>query len=253
MPKDKNWETIFEEPKTKKGVKEYSSVRKYKRFCDFENFHHQTRLKRRREKALKRGWKPLSKKKQATAERRLEETLLALDQELIVKNETADRPTADPRALLDEPVKSKPENPSDAAVTTRPTKDAVMSCAVSSGSEESADPNIDLSTLSEHVTAVDYAGFGLSKEDEASEVQKEDPKSSESDSEFFTPCANKFKASASNISGENCSDSGLSAIVEDQEEVFSTPSATTRADGDSCNQTQPESDLSGVFPVELSP
>ncbi len=87
MPKEKTWETIYEEPKeNKRGGIELLSGRKFRRLCDMEDIPTQVLLnkyKKRRQKAKKRGWKPLSKAKDAKIERLVEEKIMALDCELM--------------------------------------------------------------------------------------------------------------------------------------------------------------------------
>ncbi len=84
MPKEKNWETIYEEPKeNKKGAMELISSRKFKRLMDFEESYTLNKMKKRRQKAKKQGWKPLSKAKNAKMERLVEEKIMALDAELM--------------------------------------------------------------------------------------------------------------------------------------------------------------------------
>ena len=77
MPKDRTWETIYESPDTGK-----SKGRKLRRAINPEDFYTTAKLKRRRNKAMKQGWKPLSKKKLEKAEILLHEKLATLNEEL---------------------------------------------------------------------------------------------------------------------------------------------------------------------------
>ncbi|ELT97958.1 hypothetical protein CAPTEDRAFT_229221 [Capitella teleta] len=57
MPKEKSWETIHENSTKMKSNK------RAKCRLDFDNFHAKVRVKRRRQKAVKLGWKPLTNKR----------------------------------------------------------------------------------------------------------------------------------------------------------------------------------------------
>ncbi len=103
MPKEKNWETIYEEPKeNKKGAVELISSRKFKRLMDFEESYTLNKMKKRRQKAKKQGWKPLSKAKNAKMERLVEEKIMALDAELM-DIEESNTSIAETLATLGEP------------------------------------------------------------------------------------------------------------------------------------------------------
>ena len=89
MPKEKVWETIFEAPKsTKAGTEEYMSHKRFKRHVNFDDFYTTNRLKRRRQKALQLGWKPLTEKRDEIAAANLEEKIFELDRQLIEDYDT---------------------------------------------------------------------------------------------------------------------------------------------------------------------
>lgn len=84
MPKDAVWETIPEDPKYNKetGSLRLFSVRKTKRFLDFDEGPSPLHLKKRKMKAMKNGWKPLTKKKEIALSKLLEQKLSQLDGEI---------------------------------------------------------------------------------------------------------------------------------------------------------------------------
>lgn len=85
MPSERPWETIYEEPKEiGRGNRrhEYQSNRRSKRLLTPEEFYTNPKLKRRRSKALRQGWKPLSKKRLEKAEVLVLEKLSLLEREL---------------------------------------------------------------------------------------------------------------------------------------------------------------------------
>lgn len=86
MPKERNWETIYEQPqvKRKRGseIEEMVSAKRFKRSVDFDSQHTQARMKKRRQKALKRGWRPSSKKRKDQLEEALDARLEALAKDL---------------------------------------------------------------------------------------------------------------------------------------------------------------------------
>ena len=83
MPKGKVWETIFEVPKLSKwGAEEVMSNKRLKRRVNFDDFYQTTRLKRRLQRALKLGWRPLTEKSDQIAAINLEERLQLLDWQL---------------------------------------------------------------------------------------------------------------------------------------------------------------------------
>ena len=229
MPKEKNWETIFEEPKSKKGQKEYQSNKRFKRFCNFDEFYNQNRLKRRRQKALKRGWKPLTKKKEEKVGKLVEEKLLALDQELI-EEEMPDTSISETLALLGEPSVSLPPEQHETNVSASPTK-SVMSCCVGE-STSSKDTNDNQETGKPQISVV-------VEEVDMDTGRTESTKSSQSDVvEYFTPNATLTKTGACGKGNEK---ETLSAIGEDEDEMFFTPAA--KAIPDTVRRNSPPADL----------
>ncbi len=84
MPKEKAWETIFEQPRVSKfGQEEHQSCKKLKRAVNFDSFYTTARLKKRREKAVRQGWKPMSKKKEAKMSKLVADKIENLDKELV--------------------------------------------------------------------------------------------------------------------------------------------------------------------------
>lgn len=84
MPKQKVWETIYEAPKAKKtGEEELMSNKRFKRHVNFDDFYSTTRLKRRRQKAMQSGWKPLTDKQDKRAGAALDKKLAEFDKMLL--------------------------------------------------------------------------------------------------------------------------------------------------------------------------
>ena len=75
MPVEKKWETIFEQPHVKGNTEMLTGVRKYKRTLVEQDFYTTAKLKKRRQKALKLGWKPLTKNRQKVLDALLVEKL----------------------------------------------------------------------------------------------------------------------------------------------------------------------------------
>lgn len=91
MPKDKSWETIFELPKTSKsGAEALLSAKRLRRSVNFDDFYVQSRLKSRRQRAKKRGWKPMTVKKAKVVEKILDDKLAELDEALMNLEEEAE-------------------------------------------------------------------------------------------------------------------------------------------------------------------
>jgi hypothetical protein len=67
MPKERTWESIPETPivDSRNGTERLFTTRKHHCTMKFEDVPNQTRLRQRRQKALARGWKPLTKKRLA--------------------------------------------------------------------------------------------------------------------------------------------------------------------------------------------
>ena len=84
MPKEKMWEPILEEPKQDKktGTSQFFAGRKQRCLVKFEDFPSQAKVRQRRQRAAQMGWKPLTKKKIADLDRRLNKKLEELDQEI---------------------------------------------------------------------------------------------------------------------------------------------------------------------------
>lgn len=79
----KPWETIYETAHVnKKGNEEYCSSRRCKRLLNYDDFYTQAKLKRRRQKATKLGYKPLTKRKNELAEQRVMDKIARLESEL---------------------------------------------------------------------------------------------------------------------------------------------------------------------------
>ena len=83
MPTEKSWETIYEQPDLVKASKrDYQSFKRFKRHIDFEAQHTQLKLKRRRQKALKLGWKPLTKKQTEKLQDKFDIKLVEIEEDL---------------------------------------------------------------------------------------------------------------------------------------------------------------------------
>ncbi len=90
MPEQKSWETIFEQPRLKNnGREDLLSAKKFKRLIDSEECHSKARLKKRRQRAVKRGWKPLTQKRDAKAHEALLCKLTELEEELKLQDKAA--------------------------------------------------------------------------------------------------------------------------------------------------------------------
>lgn len=85
MPKEALWETIHEDPKISKNTGDYKffSTQKSKRLFDFEEGPSPQRLKLRRQRAVKLGWKPTTKKQDLKFKRLLAKKLLKLDEDVL--------------------------------------------------------------------------------------------------------------------------------------------------------------------------
>ena len=82
MPKQKVWETIFEVPRDSRLGSEYMSQKKFKRHLNFDEFFATVRLKRRRKKAVKQGWKPITEKREQHLGEVLEKSMSYMDQQM---------------------------------------------------------------------------------------------------------------------------------------------------------------------------
>lgn len=84
MPKETLWETIHEDPKISKNTGDYKffSTQKSKRLFDFEEGPSPQRLRLRRQRAVKLGWKPTTKKRDLKFKRLLSKKLLKLDEDI---------------------------------------------------------------------------------------------------------------------------------------------------------------------------
>ena len=73
MPKERTWESIPETPivDSRNGSERIFTTRKHHCAMKFEDVPNQTRLRQRRQKALARGWKPLTKKRLAALDNML--------------------------------------------------------------------------------------------------------------------------------------------------------------------------------------
>ena len=78
MPTQKSWETIYEEPRKVSGVESYVGKSKQKRFLNMEETN-LAKLKKRRVKAAKRGWKRRTKMVQDANDQKLGQILKELD------------------------------------------------------------------------------------------------------------------------------------------------------------------------------
>ena len=243
MPKDKNWETIFEEPKSKKGHEEYQSCKKYKRLCNFDDFYNQTRLKKRRQRALKRGWKPLTKKKDEKAGKLVEDKLMILDQELM-EEEMPDTSISETLALLGEPLVSlsKEQQQHETSVSASPIKSVMSHCIDENKSAMNRDdsnkdtiadmPNTAIETATCTFGEIDKGiqenvkpHISITVEDVDNSTERNDStKSLHSDVEYYTPNATLTKDTARTKESEN-EPPNLSAIGEDDDEMFFTPAA----------------------------
>ena len=91
MPKEKTWETIYEQPRVSRtGDESYQSNKRFKRAVNFDDFYQYSRLKRRRQKASKQGWKPMSEKREALVEKLVDEHLAKLEEDLTRSQSTVD-------------------------------------------------------------------------------------------------------------------------------------------------------------------
>jgi hypothetical protein len=88
MPKEKGWEPIPETPSPdpRTGVERVFATRKIRCVMKFDDVPNQTRLRQRRQKAVARGWKPLTKKRMAALDGLLAAKLAEVDQEIAVEN-----------------------------------------------------------------------------------------------------------------------------------------------------------------------
>ena len=238
MPKEKNWETIFEEPKTKKGREEYQSNKKFKRFCNFDDFYNQNRLKKRRQKALKRGWKPLTKKKEERAGKLVEEKIMALDQQLI-EAEMPNTSIAETLSLLGDPLVSLSIEKTQTSVTASPVKSVVSH----KFSDIETDCKVEILVHATHAEIPNASEATNEKDCNKSldnDCVKEDTgndsgRSSQSDLEYFTPKA-LTKTQLSNKDSGTVK-SNLSAISEADHELFFTPAAKVN---ETCNSPSVE-------------
>lgn len=84
MPKESSWETIHEDPKINKNTGNYKlfSTGKFRRFLNFEEGPSPLHLRLRKQKAIKLGWKPITKKKDLKLNKLLLRKLLQLDEDL---------------------------------------------------------------------------------------------------------------------------------------------------------------------------
>src|SRR6218665_2273869 len=84
MPKDVSFETIPEDPKYNKetGSLRFFSVRKAKRFFNFDEGPSPSHLKKRKLKAKENHWKPLTKKRDLALSKLLAQKLSQLDGEI---------------------------------------------------------------------------------------------------------------------------------------------------------------------------
>ena len=244
MPKEKNWETIFEDPVTKKGKQEYQSNKKFKRYCNFDDFYNQNRLKKRRQKALKRGWKPLTKKKEQRVEKLVEEKIMALDEQLI-EEELPDTSISETLSLLSDPLVSLPVQKGETSVTASPVKSAMSQNVGVSESDHKVENLVDVAVTLDTRSDIDRKSLGNTESSKvlsgacALDNSKDiSAKSSQSDSEFFTPKASMALKQSSN-EGVGALSSTLCAISEVDQEEFFTPAAKMID-----NRSQP---------VELSP
>jgi len=81
MPKEKPLESILESPTTEQcGLRKAT---KRVRCLKFDNGPNKTRLRQRRQKAIKNGWKPLTKKQNALLDSQLFDKLAEIDSDLI--------------------------------------------------------------------------------------------------------------------------------------------------------------------------
>ena len=232
MPKEKNWETIFEEPVTKKGREEYQSNKKFKRLCNFDDFYNQNRLKKRRQKALKRGWKPLTKKKEERAGKLVEEKIMALDQQLI-EAEIPDSSISETLSLLGDPLVSFSTEKTETCVTASPIKSVMSHKPSEIETDCKAEIMVD-TTLAEVPNARSHADEEAVNEKDCSKsldiaCVKEDTgndsgRSSQGDLEYFTPKALLTKKQLSTKDSSTVK-SNLSAISEADHELFFTPAA----------------------------
>jgi len=80
MPKEKALESIPESPACEQqGLRK---VTKRVRCLKFEDGPNKTKLRQRRQKAVKNGWKPITKKQNALLERQLSDTLANIESDL---------------------------------------------------------------------------------------------------------------------------------------------------------------------------
>lgn len=84
MPKISSWETIHEDPKINKNTGNYKlfSTSKSRRFLNFQEGPSPLHLRLRKQKAIKLGWKPITKKKDLKLKKLLLRKLLQLDEDL---------------------------------------------------------------------------------------------------------------------------------------------------------------------------
>ena len=147
MPKEKAWETIYEQPLFIKKVnkEEYVSTKKFKRSVEFDNQHTPSKMRRRRQRAMKHGWKPSSKKQQEKFRKLLDAHLVKLDQEIAKMDSVA--------------VSEKCSQVSDSSLTdsvfSTPVKAALESGAVcntpeQSGTDHALSQTIDCLKLTQH-------------------------------------------------------------------------------------------------------
>lgn len=85
MPKDRAWESIPELPVTdpRTGTERWCAARKVQCAMKFDGAISQSRLRQRRQKAVARGWKPLTKKRLAVLDQLLALKLTEFDDEVV--------------------------------------------------------------------------------------------------------------------------------------------------------------------------
>ena len=101
MPKEKTWETIFENPHLgRQGKEVLMSAKKLKRLVNFDDvvMYEKSRLKKRRAKAMKMGWRPMTQKKIVKVENLVRSKIGELDEALAELSET----TTDTKVLTPE-------------------------------------------------------------------------------------------------------------------------------------------------------
>ena len=84
LPKDRSWETIYEDPiwVAKSGSMKVQSVARQKRLLKFLDNVPAIKLKWRLQRARKRGWRPMGKQQLLVAESVLQDKLAKLETEL---------------------------------------------------------------------------------------------------------------------------------------------------------------------------